>query len=326
MFVVNSHITIGQLAFDFVMNGSIESSWQTLTDRAEIELPRKIKIFDQPGKLIQDIIKKGDEVTIELGYDGRLETEFVGYVTEVKLGVPIKLRCEDSFYLLKQKKVNKSWRNATLLDIVSDIVPEGMKYEVLDFNIGAYYAKNATAAIILEDLKNRYGMKPFFRDKVLYVGFAYPLDKWKSVKYDFSKNVKAKGKNLEYKRAEDVKFSVKGVSINAAGQKTIVEVGDPEGAERTLHYYNLTQAELKANVERDYKKLQYDGLRGSFDAFARPFAQHGDIAFVIDEDYPEYRGAYFIDKTKVAFGPSKGIERRVYLGSKAANEEILEVA
>lgn len=326
MFVVSAHITIGNLFFDFVMDGEIDTSWKNLTDRAVLKLPRNISIFSKPDLLIQDIIKKGDIVKIELGYDGNLQTEFVGYVSTIQLGIPIVIECEDSMYLMKQQKVSQSWRDAYLVDIIKSILPAGMKYEVLDFKIGAYYAKNATAAIILDDLKTRYGLKPFFRDEVLYVGFAYPTDKWKAVKYDFSLNAKSKNKKLKHVSEGDVKFFVKGISINAAGQKTIIEVGDPSGAERTLHYYNIGEAELKANVENDYKKLQYEGFTGSFHAFAVPFAQHGDIAFIKDDFYPEHKGAYFVDRVKTSFGHGVGIDREIFLGSRASNQEIKTVS
>lgn len=325
MFVVNTHITIGNLFFDFIMDGEIDTSWKNLTDRAELKLPRNISIFSKPELLIQEIIKKGDKVKIELGYDGNLQTEFIGYVSEVQIGIPIVLQCEDSTYLLKQHKVSNSWRNATLEDIIKDIVPAGMQYKVADFKIGAYYAKNATAAIVLKDLQTRYAMKPFFRDEVLYVGFAYPTDKWKAVKYDFSINAKAKNKKLKYTAAGDEKFHVKGISINSKGEKTIVEVGDPSGAERTLHYYNVDEATLRTNTENDYKKLQYEGFRGSFHAFAIPFAQHGDIAFLKDEFYPENKGAYFVDRVKTTFGFKVGIDREVFLGPRASNTELNDI-
>lgn len=326
MFIVNTHITIGELFFDFSMNGFINSSWKDLTDKASLKIPRNIRKFSEDDKLIQDFIKKGDKVKIELGYDGNLETEFIGYVSEIQLGIPVQIHCEDSMWILKQSKISQSWTNATLKDIIFDIIPNSMQYEVADLRVGSYYANNASPAIILEDLKKRYGMKSFFREDVLYVGFAYPTDKWKSVTYDFSKNAKEKGKHLKYTRENDVSIFVKGISINSKGDKITYEKGDKSGVQRTLHYYNIDLATLTANVERDYKKLQYEGFRGSFKAFAVPFAQHGDIAFIIDEFYPEHKGAYFIDRVKTVFGPKKGIDRQVYLGARASNTEIKEVS
>lgn len=325
MFIVNSNITIGSLNFDFVIDGWINSSWKDLTDKAEIRLPRNIKAFNEGDELIQDIIKKGDPVEIKLGYDGELKTEFIGYVSEVKLGIPLEIICEDSMWILKQSKVSESWSDATLEDIIFDIIPNEMQYEVADFKIGKYYANNVSPAVVLEDLKSRYGMKSFFRDDVLYVGFAYPTDKWKAITYDFSRNAKEHGKDLKYVAEGDVSLFVKGTSIDSKGNKITYEYGDSSGAQRTLHYYNIDAATLKSNVERDYKLLQYEGFRGSFHAFAIPFAQHGDIAFIQDDFYPEHKGAYFVDRVKTSFGVKKGIDRQIHLGSRASNAEVQDV-
>lgn len=325
MFKVDVNITIGNYTFDFIMDGEINSSWKDITDKAVLKFPRNIKVFSQDGKLIQDIINKGDKVEIQLGYDGNLETEFTGYISEVQLGIPLVIHCEDDMWILKQSKVSQSWSDAKLEDIISAILPSGMNYEVVDFKIGAYYANQATPAIILNDLKKRYGMKPFFRDGVLYVGFAYPEDKNKAVTYDFSKNAKEKGKKLKYVRESDVKLRVKGISIDSKGEKIEYEKGDAEGGQRTLHYYNLSMTELQANVERDYSKLLYEGFRGSFRAFAIPHVKHGDIAYIIDDFYPEHKGAYFVDRVKTSFGHNKGIDRQIHLGSRASSSELKAV-
>lgn len=321
MFRVDVNITIGKINLDFVVDGEIKSTWKDLTDTAKIVLPRNIKKMKSQD-LISDLISKGDEVTIKLGYDGILKTEFEGFVTEVEVGIPVVIHCEDHMWKLKQSKITHSWKSASLDDIIFLITPNDVDYECLDFKIGAFRIDKATPAQVLEYLKSHYGMKPFFRNKKLYVGFAYPLDDYSIVKYDFQRNAKEKGKKLKYTKKSDVKLKVKGISYKPDGTKIEWETGDPEGAERTLSYYNITLNELKENVQRDFDKLLYDGFRGSFKGFARPFVKHGDVAYIYDDLVPDHRGAYFVDSVKTQFGSKVGIERTIELGSLATVTQI----
>lgn len=321
MFRVDVNIKIGVLNIDFVVDGEIKSSWKNLTDTAKIVLPRNIKKF-KGTELIQDLIAKGDEVEIKLGYDGVLKTEFVGFVTEVEVGIPLVIHCEDYMWKMKQSTISHSWKSATLDDIVYLITPNDIEYECLDFSIGAFRIDKASPAQVLEYLKSHYGMKPFFRGKKLYVGFAYPLDQYAVVKYDFQRNAKEAGKKLKYTRKSDVKLKVKGISYKADGTKLEYETGDADGAERTLSYYNCTLESLKENVHRDFDKLLYEGFRGDFKAFARPYVQHGDIASIVDDQVPDHVGAYFVDSVKIEFGPKSGIERTIELGALASVSQI----
>ena len=61
-----------QLSFSAVKSVKISSSWKTLTDTAEIEIPHKLYF---KNKTIKDLIKKKDEIIIQLGYNGNLKEE-----------------------------------------------------------------------------------------------------------------------------------------------------------------------------------------------------------------------------------------------------------
>ena len=321
MFRVDVHIKIGVVDIDFCVDGEIKSTWKDLTDTARIVLPKNIKKL-KGHELIQDLIAKGDAVEIQLGYDGVMNVEFAGFVTEVEVGIPLVIHCEDYMWKLKQSTITHSWKKATLEDIVFLITPNDIEYECLDFEIGAFRIDKASPAQVLEYLKSHYGMKPFFRGKKLYVGFAYPFDNYSLVRYDFQRNVKEKGQRLKYTRKSDVKLKVKGISYLADGTKIEYETGNPEGAERTLSYYNVSKAALQENVQRDCDKLLYEGFRGDFKAFARPYVQHGDIANIKDDMVPDHVGTYFVDSVKTMFGPKHGIERTIEIGALASVTEI----
>ena len=95
-----------ELVIHAISSVHIESSWKMLTDSAEIRLPRRIKYF--AGKDLKEMLSAGDQVKIELGYDGDLYTEFEGYISLIGWGVPVTIRCEDEMYKLKRKTCHSS--------------------------------------------------------------------------------------------------------------------------------------------------------------------------------------------------------------------------
>lgn len=330
MYHLDVNITIGSHTFDFVTAGEISTSWKTLTDTAKFTLPRNIKKFwGGDNQFLQELVKRGDEVEIKLGYDGNLETEFVGFISDVKMGrPPVEIECEDLMWSLKQETVNESYKTVKLKKLVEDITFYNRYIEdivVDDVDLGAFRIEDQSPAAVLEYLKNSYGLKSFFRGKTLYVGFAYPADQYKKITYDFQQNVKEEGNSLVYKSADDIKLKVKAISImEDDNEKIEVELGDPDGAVRTLHFYNLSKAHLEHAAQSQMDLLKYDGFRGSFKCFGIPHPAHGDIADIKDQWYPEHKGAYFIDRVVTRFGVGIGIDREIHLGLKASGNQIEE--
>lgn len=308
-YVPTCKISIGtQIELNFVTDITIESSFKNFTDTAEIKIPRKIRIAGEPDG-IKKYIKQGDQVKIELGYDGNLNTEFEGFVSSLKPNIPISILCEDYMYQLKRVKVSNSWKEVTLQDYVGYLVNQynasgrpQITFECESTSvIGAFILDNVSVARSLEILKETTGFVAFFRSNRLYVGFPYKFDTGRKEKYKFGQNVAAS--NLEYRLTEDVVLNVTATAFKKDGTKISVNVGDPDGDKRTLTYYNITDVDqLKAQAENELNQLKKTGYRGSITGFGIPFVQHGDIATIINDEYPEREGDYLIDKTTVNFG------------------------
>lgn len=302
------------LVFDYVTEVEIKSSWKNLTDTAIIRLPRKLKLNNE---LIQDVIKKGHQVTIMLGYRPDLFVEFTGYVSGIKTTIPVEIMCEDEMWKWKQVSITKSWTSVTLKELVTYLsLQVGFKgaQVVLDADLGAFIIDNASAAKVLKELKSTYGIISYFRNGVLNVGFAYPTT-YETVNYHFQKNVI--DNSLEYLTKDDAKIKVKAISISPDNVKTEVEMGDEDGEQRTLHFYNLSAKELKARATAEMNKLKVDGYRGGIVSFGQPFAKHGDVANILDKLYPERAGKYFIDEANLVFGVG-GFRREIQIGVKAS--------
>lgn len=325
MYVLTSHIEIGeQIKIDFVTQVDIVSSWKNFTDTAEITIPRNITVTETGKgikKGIKNYLKQGDPIKIQLGYDGNLKDEFVGFVARIKPDVPMVIMCEDYMYQLKRVTVSGSFEAISLQDLVKYIVAEyhksnrpAINYEVTSTtSIGSIVFENVSIVKVLEDLKTR-GFYSFFRGNTLYVGFQSDFGIGQRFNFDFQKNIISN--SLEYRLTEDLRVKVKATSHAPDGKKISVEVGDSDGDTRTLNYYNLSEAELKKHAEEDLKRMKRTGYMGGFTSFGRPFVQHGDICAIVDAEYTERDDeAYQADSVKVSFGMG-GYRRTIELGYK----------
>ena len=334
-------LTIGSLpVIDFVHEVAVESAWAKFTDTATITLPRKVKVVAN-GQL-PDLISVGDAVTIQYGYDGRLRTEFAGYVSELKPGAPFVVKCEDAMWLLKRQALPSiSWRSVSLLELLTYVRDQaGLSFEIKELGsltVGKYLINQATGAQVFDDLKKRFGLCCFFRQGVLWAGKPYDAASAARHTYAFRGNII--DSDLAYTRAADVALHFQATSTQPNGKKvqvdasgvvktkqakgdttalvTALSAGISKGELRTLiGPPGLTAAQLLAWVNQEAARLRFDGYRGGLTGFGVPLAEHGDIATILDPDYPERAGAYYIDSVTKTFGVN-GSRRQLKLGPKA---------
>jgi len=313
---LTAKITIGEILkpIRFVHKVRIEKSWKKLTDNATVILPKNLQL---KSKNLHDLIKKGDAIKIELGYDGNLNTEFDGYVTRIKANTPVEIQCEDQMWLLKKTNLVMSWDSVNLQEMIRNITPGAVDIgNVLDLELGSFRINNVTPAKVLEVLREKYGLVSFFRNGSLNVGFPYPAIPEIKV-YNFQSNI-AKS-NLEYKLDDDLALRVRAISIMPDNTKIEIELGDPEGEVRTLHYYNISdKAELKKIAESQIGLLKAKGYRGNFEGFGVPVVEHSNGVRIEDNEYPERAGTYFVDSVIAMFGV-RGYRRRMICGRKIEN-------
>jgi hypothetical protein len=312
----------------FANEVEIRSDWREMTDTATIKIAKKILVrgLDLEEKNIIDVIKTGDRVEIRIGYDGNNITRFKGYVARsVMPTMPLMIQCEDEMWNLKRMPVQtRTFANHKLEDVIKYACP-GYKYDLLNTSLGTnYVVRTGTAAGTLMDIEKTFGLKSFFRmvngEPVLVVGKPYgsaDLLTAAPVKYHFQKNVKEN--SLQYMRADDVRIKVRAICKVVKGKDLKVEVGDPDGGIRTVHYMNVSEATLRKNAEADLKKFKVDGYSGDIVGFGLPKGVlHGLIAELIDEQY-ELRGAsdrYHIDAVTDNFG-TNGYEVTATIGWRA---------
>ncbi len=340
VFTLTCLLTIGALPpINFVHEIEIESAWARFTDTATITLPRKVKVVGQ-GQL-PDLVSVGDAVNIQYGYDGQLRTEFTGYVSELRPGTPFQVKCEDQMWALKRQALpSKSWRSLTLLELLTYVRDQaGLSFEIKELGsltVGKYLINQATGAQVFDDLKKRFGLNCFFRQGALWAGKPYDASAARHT-YAFRQNII--DSDLAYTRAEDVALHFRATSTQPDGKKvqvdasgvvktkkakgdttalvTALSAGIAKGELRTLiGPPGLNAAQLLDWVNQEAARLRFDGYRGGLTGFGLPTAEHGDIATILDPDYPERAGDYYIDAVTKTFGVN-GSRRKLKLGPKA---------
>lgn len=297
-----------------IVSAEIESSWQSLTDVATLKLPAKWR-FQNKRISIRDLIKKGDPIEISLGYRST-STRFTGYVSNVSTSIPIEIECEDAMYLLKRIPVNKSYQSTTVNQLLSDILPGTISINTIAANIGAFKASKTTVAKVLEKLKDKFGLVSYFKDNTLYCGRVY-LDEvaQNPTLFSFESNI-LDGHNLKYRSADDYALKVRAISNNLDGSKLEVIIGDPDGEERTLNYFNIkSEIDLRTIAQADFEKLKVNGLTGDFETYGEPNINHGDYIELVSSDYPERDGVYFTDRVVTTFD-SGGYRQNINLGKQ----------
>lgn len=301
--------------FDKVASVEVTRDVDTLTDTCVLQLPKKVKW--QGESTIP--IKRGDEVTVWLGYDDDLQFAFRGFITTLGLKTPITISCEDYMFRLKQQEAKKlSYKNVTIDQLLKD-QNIGIKYRVFgEQAIGQYRVTADTFSGLLGHLKDHGGIRSFIRiedgEPVLFAGVLFELGKKHRQVFATGLNL-IDDTQLKVQSAADVKIKVKAISLLPNNDKIRVEVGDTDGETRTLHTYNKNEQELKAWAEQELERLKRDGLVGSFTTFGAELVDKLDnIGIKIDG---ERKGIYQVQKNVIKYSPS-GFRQEITLGARVA--------
>ncbi len=321
MFVLGAEITIGGKKFTRVNSVEIESDMRRLEDVATIKMPTTARL-EREGEFITVVelartFKVGDEVVIKLGYDGGLREEFHGYVRKIRPNTPLEIACEDGVFLLKRKNLQKAFGKVTLralLDFILAGTGISLEGEPPTINFSKFYFRNVSAAKALQKLKSKYGLTMYFKSfKKLFVGLSSD-DDGVTVKYEMGVNVI--DHDLEWMDEKDVRIKIKAVNVLPDNTLTEIEVGDADGEQRALFFYDLAnKTELENVAKEEIKKYRFSGYKGHFKTFLLPVCRTGNIAKITDPNFPERSGDYLIEKTTVSYGGGGG-RRKVTPGLK----------
>lgn len=298
--------------FEKINAVEVERDTEKLTDTCRLTLAKKMRWDDEK----EIPVKRGDKVTVWLGYDGKLELAFRGYVRTVTTKTPVVIECEDEMYMLKQKAtVKKAYRSVTLQQLLED-QQTGYTVKVAgEQRLGAYRVTADTVAGLLDNLQEQ-GIRSFFRmeqgEAVLWSGVVFKKETTVSQVLESGKNIVSE-ENLKQVKADEQKLRVKVISMMPNNKKVTVEAGDKDGELRTIHCYNKTEAEAKMWGEQELERLKQDGLSGSITTFGGKLIDKLDAIGVKTDG--RKMGVYEVKKNVIRYGTG-GFRQEVTLGGR----------
>lgn len=322
MFTLSSHITIGAYTFTGVNDVRIKRGIHSYVDTATIKLPTssRLKQANADSKTVDTAkqFNRGDKVEIKLGYNGKLLTEFIGFVARVNFSSPCEIECEGYSYQIRKNNINQTFPSGTSIRQLCEALIKNtditLSNAILDMKLGsALKVTNESGAKVLDYIKDNFKYVVYFNGSTLYVGLEETEPKG-TTKFKLGWNT-IKDNGLKYHIAEQTRAKVILKTANNEGGKTLYTCGDPDGDVHEYLVKHSTNDVLKELAEGYLKTLKFTGYEGSITAFLQPYCEHGYTAVVQDDRYPERNGNYFVPSVEVSFGAS-GARRIVELSKK----------
>ncbi len=314
---MNSRTTIGQVQLNNITSFEISETVKEISSTAKLTTPKGYgKIGQKP---ILEIIKVGDPVVIELGYDGQYHVEFSGYISEIESDAPLIISCDDAMWPYKQNNHIKSYKSTNLKQVLTELFPE-LIIDCPDVYLGRFQIDNASSFQVVQELQSNNGLYSRIIGETLKVGLAYDFaDQSKTHVYDMRDNVRAN--DLKYKRKEDTQVRFKATANLPNGKKKTVTIGSkhPNASEKTLNFAgDFTEAQLKEKATACLSKVSFDGYTGSITGIGTPLTKPGDCLKLVDGQNPEREGTYMIESVAITYDQS-GFSRKNTLSYKTEN-------
>lgn len=228
------------LFFDFVNHWEFSNNWEDLSAQGKIVFPKNIYVRDTAtnkryplfgkNKATGEMFKKGNKVKIQTQYiywDENLNekrtpltTIVEGYISNVKIEMPVTLEFEDNMYLLKKTPmINKSYNGSQSIESIlnealqvtnntfgTDFKCETTSKTLISWDNSLLTSENETLATFLAKLKKDAFIFTYFRGNILRVGrIIYVDDEAQTKNFEFQNNIISS--DLSFKRKDDIVMS-----------------------------------------------------------------------------------------------------------------------
>lgn len=316
MYRMSWNIRIGGFRLRMVEKVSIKRSVELLSDTATITLPGTV--FNKAIN-IEDKIKVGDAVEIELGYNDDLKPEFKGYLKAIKTdGGSLTLELEDDIYLFRKSVKDEEMKNASVKSILENICSQVGGFSVscdYDFSYDKFVINNATGYDVLKKIQDEASPNIYLKDKVLHVHPQY-AEIFGEARFDFSRNIERDGTDLKYKSEDERKLLVVVEGTDETGATVSVEKGVTGGDKMTLKLPGVSsKSSLEQKAQSVLDQKVYTGYEGSFQSWLIPYVDAGYKVAITDPDYEIKDGTYYVISVETTFSKDGGV-RKITLGKK----------
>lgn len=316
MYKMSWDIKIGSYRLKMVEKVSIKRSVELLADTATVTLPATV--FNKTIS-IEDKIKVGDAVEIELGYNDDLKTEFKGYLKSIKTdGGSLTLELEDDIYLFRKSVKDEEMKDASVKKILENICSQVGGFSVscdYDFTYDKFVINNATGYDVLKKIQDEASPNIYLKDKVLHVHPQY-AEIFGEARYDFGKNIEREGTDLKYKSEDERKFLIVVEGTDETGATVSVEKGVTGGDKMTLKLPGVSsKSSLEQKAQSVLEQKVYTGYEGSFQTWLVPYVDAGYKVAITDPDYEIKNGTYYVISVEMTFSKDGGV-RKITLGKR----------
>jgi hypothetical protein len=328
MFVLNSEFIIGKYKFRGCNEVKITKSIHEYADTAVIKLPATsvLKTNNAFGQRLQTAkqFAVGDKVSIRLGYNGKLNPEFFGFVKRINFTTPCEIECEGYSYILRTKtNIKKSWKSTTLKEVLQEVVSGTdikLHPQIPDMPLKNIVINSASGTQVIDYIKGllKGALTAYFIGDTLYMGLTYMDLATTTVKHRIGWNTINSDK-LKYRKADDVKVNIELQFRKGSGEQVTTSAGVKGGVTRRDTISTVTDAKHLNDIAKA-KLLQecYDGYEGTITTFLIPYVQPGYRDELRDPRYNERSGNFFLESVETTYGMGGG-RREVQIGIKLSN-------
>lgn len=338
MFIPISDITIGQFRFSGVHEVTIKRSIHSIAETATIKIPAKARILRNGTSEAQTVITSkqfvdGDPVTINLGYNGELRTEFKGFVKGRNFDTPLQIECEGYSWLLRRNSKSLFFKSVTVKQLLQEAVSSAdPKNEIkvictADFTLSNISIDNASGFDIIEKI-SKYTDNAitccFIEPDVLWCGLVYSAYAKGNDPFHQGTVSYRPGYNIFHEntlRLRDANHDPTKVVYSRKQSNGHILSASSNVLSTTKRTYSKVLNQIKdANAltmlanEQAYQ-LNYAGFEGNLHTFLQPYVAPGYMAYIANTNYSEQDGNYLIESTETTFN-TKGARRIVEIGPK----------
>jgi len=265
---------------------------------------------------VEEKIKRGDAVSIRLGYEeSGLVEEFRGWLQRIATdNGTLKLVCEDDLFRYRKDISDAVLKKVRLSELLEKVVEGTGTGDAIDCSYSWTYSKfiinDATGYDVLKKIREECGADIYVRDGVLHL---HPPGEvvGKERIYDFALNVE--DNDLTYRTTEDNRFRIVVKANMPDGTVRKIEVGSTGGDKIVVKSPVADADVMRQRGEAELKRRSFNGYDGSITTWLIPECCPGDTAVIHDRDYPRKDGTYFVNSVTTTFGKDGG-KRKIGLG------------
>lgn len=328
MYRMTHEIRIGETALPILTSVKIRKDVTKLTDTATITCPA---VSHGRNLSYANGIEKWQRVTIMLGYDGKLRTEFEGYVKSVaRHENTLEIECEDALLLFQRVDIpNGELKNPTLATVlehvlgkVNDFIRKEKLGEPLGLNCTYEYGYdkkaflNETAYSVMESIQKEGLPNIFIRDNVLNIVPQF-METTGETAYSMQRNICKEGMKLKWRDANNESLYVEVKGKDKEGKEIKATKGKSNtGNKLTVDFGKqiTDQRSLQTIADNIYRQKVYTGYEGDFEGWLVPFCDAGYLVRITDERNTLRAGRYYVTAVTVEYSSSGG-KRTIALGA-----------